>query len=348
LSQEEAITIENIARGVFSPLEGPMHEAEFENVLDAMRLQNDLPWTMPIVLHISEEEAKQTGVGQDICLSVDQEPIAIMNLEQVFGFDKREYCEKIFGTLAQEHPGVSKVLNSDPMIASGKITLVGNVPNPQEQFTLFPSETRVLFGEKGWKTICAFQTRNAPHIGHEYLQKTALSFCDGVFINPVVGKKKPGDFKDEVILGSYQALVKNYYPKDSVVLSVLRYEMQYAGPREAVMHAIMRKNFGCTHIAIGRDHAGVGTFYKPYAAQEILREFPDLGIVPLFFKEFFYCTKCAGIANERICPHRSEDHLNFSGTKLRGIFESRQRPPSEFMRPEVSDAILSSNSPFVE
>ena len=194
----------------------------------------------------------------------------------------------------------------------------------------------------------AFQTRNAPHINHEYLQKSALALVDGLFINPVLGKKKAGDFKDEVILSTYKAILANYYPKASVVMSALHYEMQYAGPKEAIMHAIMRKNFGCTHIIIGRDHAGVGSYYGPYAAQEIFKEFPDLGITPLFFREFYYCRRCAGIASEKTCPHGEEDKLSFSGTKLRKMFAEGEVPPKEFMRPEVSQAILKFEKPFVE
>jgi sulfate adenylyltransferase len=171
---------------------------------------------------------------------------------------------------------------------------------------------------------------------------------DGLFINPVLGKKKAGDFKDEVILATYKAIIAEYYPRSSVVMSVLHYEMQYAGPKEAIMHAIMRKNFGCTHIIIGRDHAGVGNFYGPYAAQEIFKEFPDLGITPLFFKEFYYCKRCAGIASEKTCPHGEEDKLSFSGTKLRKMFSEGEVPPKEFMRPEVAQAILKFEKPFVE
>ena len=196
--------------------------------------------------------------------------------------------------------------------------------------------------------MIAFQTRNAPHIGHEYVQKTALAFADGIFINPVIGKKKAGDFTDRAIIESYKTLVEHYYPRNSVVMSILMYEMQYAGPKEAIMHAIMRKNFGCTHIAIGRDHAGVAGFYPPYAAHEIFREFPDLGIEPIFFREFFYCRRCAGIANEKICPHPEAERLTFSGTKLRNMFISGQTPPKEFMRPEVSQVILDTKNPFVE
>lgn len=184
--------------------------------------------------------------------------------------------------------------------------------------------------------------------GTNTFKKTGLSFADGIFINPVVGKKKPGDFKDEVILSTYQTLVKNYYPSESVVLGVLHYEMQYGGPKEAVMHAIMRKNFGCTHIAIGRDHAGVGSYYSPYAAHDIFKEFPDLGIEAILMREFYYCNRCYGIASEKICPHPQSERITFSGTRLRTMFLSGETPPKEFMRPEVSEVIRGFKDPFVD
>jgi len=240
------------------------------------------------------------------------------------------------------------VLNMKPMLVGGTLELLNEMPNKYERYTLHPAETRVLFSERGWKTIVGFQTRNAPHLGHEYIQKSALVFTDGLFINPVVGRKKPGDYKDEVILKAYDALIRNYYPRDSVVLSVLRYEMKYAGPREAVHHAIMRKNFGCTHFIVGRDHAGVGKYYGPYDAWKIFREFPDLGITPLFVKEFFYCRKCGGMASEKTCPHSEKYRVKFSGTKTRRMLLSGIRPPPELMRPEVVDAILRFENPFVE
>ena len=205
------------------------------------------------------------------------------------------------------------------------------------------------FNEKGWKDIIAFQTRNAPHIGHEYVQKTGLAFADGIFINPVLGKKKAGDFTDEVILETYQALVKNYYPKNSVVLSVLHYEMQYAGPKEAIMHAIMRKNFGCTHIAIGTDHAGVGNYYGRYAAHEIFKEFPDLRIQAVFFREFFYCNKCAGIANEKICPHPESRPTDFQRHETEKNVPGRRDSAEGIHAPRsVCRVILKSKTPFVE
>jgi sulfate adenylyltransferase len=196
--------------------------------------------------------------------------------------------------------------------------------------------------------IVGFQTRNVPHIGHEYVQKTALTFADGLFINPVIGKKKPGDFKDEVILQSYEALMEHYYLKERAVMAILQTEMRYAGPREAIFHAIVRKNFGCTYFIVGRDHAGVGNFYSPYAAQEIFDEFPDLGIVPLFFTAFFHCKRCGSVANEKTCPHSEQERLDFSGTLLRKMVTEQVAPPAELIRPEVAEIVMGFEHPFVE
>lgn len=212
---------------------------------------------------------------------------------------------------------------------------------------MWPKETRVLFEQKGWKRVAAFQTRNVPHLGHEYVQKAALTFTDGLFVNPLVGWKKPGDFRDEVIIKAYEALIEHYYPKDSVAFSVLRMEMRYAGPREAVHHAIVRKNFGATHFIVGRDHAGVGNYYGPYEAWDIFKNFPDLGITPLFVREAFYCKKCGGMVNEKICPHPEEYRIRISGTKLRKMIMEGKRPPEYMMRPEVAEVVLSFEDPFV-
>lgn len=347
VSAETAKTVRNIANGVFSPLTGFMPLSEYSSVLDNMRLEDDTPWTIPILLHVPEEFS--AGNGDDITLEESGSKVGVLSFEEAYDIDRKEFARKVFGTEDPSHPGVANLYAHPSRVVSGEIRLVSK---PSETVfsavTLSPKETRVLFNEKGWKDIVAFQTRNAPHVGHEYVQKTALAFADGIFINPVLGKKKPGDFTDEAIVSAYKALMMAYYPRDSAVMSVLNYEMQYAGPREAILHAIMRKNFGCTHIAIGRDHAGVGNFYGPYEAQEIFKDFPDLGITPLFFREFFYCNKCEGIANERICPHPESARLTFSGTKLRSMFQAGQAPPKEFMRPEVSDVILKMPRPFVE
>ncbi|WP_456371972.1 sulfate adenylyltransferase [Methanocaldococcus sp.] len=342
-----AIDIENIAHGIYSPLEGFLVENEFQSVLDDMRLPNDLPWSIPIVLDVKEKDLK-FDVGDEILLYYENIPIAVMNVDDIYNYDKKEFAQKVFKTTDINHPGVAKVYNMNEYLVGGEIRLLNELPNPFEKYTLRPIETRILFKERKFETIVAFQTRNVPHLGHEYLQKSALTFVDGLFINPVLGKKKKGDYKDEVILKAYETLFKHYYPKDSAVLATVRYEMRYAGPREAIHHAIMRKNFGCTHFIVGRDHAGVGNYYGPYEAQEIFKNFPDLGITPMFFKEFFYCKKCKGIVNERICPHPMEDREYFSGTKIRNMIANGEVPPEYFMRKEVYETIMSFENPFVE
>jgi sulfate adenylyltransferase len=230
----------------------------------------------------------------------------------------------------------------------GNIILLENEKREFDEYNLTPRETRILFREKGWGEIVAFQTRNPPHLGHEYVQKTALTFVDGILINPIIGKKKPGDFKDEVIIKSYQSLMKHYYLKTRSVLSILRTSMKYAGPREAIHHAIMRKNFGCTHFIVGRDHAGVGNYYGPYDAHDIFREFPDLGITPIFFRSFSRCKKCDSVVNDKICPHDQEHHINFSGKQIRALLQEGKIPPEDMMRKEVAETILEFDHPFVE
>lgn len=345
---ERALDLENIAYGVYSPLEGYMTYEELSSVLEDMRLPNDLPWTIPIILDVDEEDLSDIREDDDICLTNKDRPLALMRVEEIYRINKEFYAQMVFKTTNPEHPGVAKALRMRSFLLGGPIKLINETPNPYERYTLRPAETRVLFSEKGWKSIAGFQTRNAPHLGHEYIQKSALVFTDGIFINPVIGRKKPGDYRDEVILKAYEALIENYYPRNTAVMSILRYEMKYAGPREAVHHAIIRKNFGCTHFIVGRDHAGVGDYYKPYEAWEIFNQFPDLGITPLFIRESFYCRKCSGMANEKTCPHRGEERIRFSGTKIREMLLRGERPPPEFMRPEVVDAILSFKKPFIE
>jgi sulfate adenylyltransferase len=349
LKRESISEVENIAFGVFSPLEGFLRKKDYQNVLNQMRLSDDLPWPIPIVLDAEREKADKFKEGQDIILlDEDNQPVAVLHLEEKYEYNKEELAEKVFQTRDTAHPGVAKVKNMKDVLLGGKIDLIQVSPTPFDKYKLEPLETRILFREKGWRTVVGFQTRNTPHIGHEYVQKTALTFTDGVFVNPVIGRKKKGDFKDEVILASYDELIRNYYLKERAVVAILQMEMRYAGPREAIFHAIIRKNFGCTHIIIGRDHAGVGNYYQPYAAQDIFEEFPDLGIVPLFFKSFYFCKKCNSVVNEKTCPHPPEEHINFSGTKIREMLIEGKIPPPELMRPEVAKIIISYDNPFVE
>ena len=350
ISKETAVEVENMAHGVYSPLEGFMTSNDFISVLENMRLENDLPWTIPIVLDVSHDVLEKLGVreGDFVALITNGSVEALMEVEEIYKFDKKEFTEKVFKTTDLDHPGVKKVFEMRDRLVGGKIDLLNQIENPFEKYTLQPIETRVLFKELGWRTVVGFQTRNAPHLGHEYVQKTALTFVDGLFINPVIGRKKKGDFRDEVILKAYEVLIERYYLKNRAVLAVLRTEMRYAGPREAIFHAIVRKNFGCTHFIVGRDHAGVGSYYKPYEAQEIFEEFPDLGITPIFFKQFYYCKKCYGFVNEAVCPHRGEDIIPPSGTKIREMLMKGELPPKEMMRPEVAEVILSFEKPFVD
>jgi len=349
LDSESVSDVENMATGVYSPLEGFLGEKDFRNVLNQMRLADDLPWTVPIVLDVDKATADGLKPGGEVLLVNEEDrPVAILNLEEKYTYDKAEFAQKVFGTTDRAHPGVAKVMGMKDVLLAGTIDLIELAPTPFDRWKLSPRETRILFKEKGWKTVVAFQTRNTPHIGHEYVQKTALTFTDGIFVNPVIGKKKKGDFKDEVILASYEELIRNYYLKERAVMAILQMEMRYAGPREAIHHAILRKNFGCTHIIIGRDHAGVGTYYHPYAAQEIFDEFPDLGIIPLFFRAFSFCKKCSSVVNEKTCPHPSSEHIQFSGTKIRDLLVQGIIPPAELIRPEVARIIMQFKEPFNE
>ena len=344
---ETVSDLENIATGVYSPLQGFLGEADFKSVLAASRLRSDAAWTVPIVLDADEATAGKLKIGDEVLLAAEGgRPVAVLHLEEKYGHDKGETAEKVFGTRDPAHPGVAKVLGLKDVLLAGPIDLIEATPTPFDRWKLAPKETRVLFESKGWKTVVAFQTRNTPHLGHEYLQKAALTFTDGLFVNPVIGKKKKGDFKDEVILASYEEAIRRYYVKDRTALAILQMEMRYAGPREAIHHAILRKNFGCTHIIIGRDHAGVGSYYAPFAAQDIFEAFPDLGIAPMFFRSFSWCRTCGAVVNEKICPHPPEEHIQFSGTKIRDLLVKGECPPAELMRPEVAEVIMRFKEPF--
>ncbi len=347
VSLETAFDLENLATGVFSPLEGFMTRTDTEHVLHRKRLASDLPWTIPIVIDVSQQELRRAGPGDAIVLAHGGRPLAVLHMTDVYPLDRGEFAGGVFGTRDERHPGVQRVARMRDLLLGGPVDLLATVEDPYTAYRLAPSETRVLFRLRAWQTIVGFQTRNVPHIGHEYVQKTALTFADGIFINPVIGRKKVGDFKDEVILAAYTALTRHYYLRDRTVLGIFRTEMRYAGPREAVFHAIVRKNFGCTHFIVGRDHAGVGNFYGPYDAHAIFEDFPDLGIVPLFFTAFFYCERCESVANEKTCPHGPEHHVEFSGTRLRKAIEGGDPAAARLIRPEVAEVIAHFSDPLV-
>lgn len=348
ITSEQARETENIALGVYSPLEGFLRRREYESVLEHMRLPGDVPWTLPVVLDLPADFGVEEGEKIVLVEEGREEFLAVMEVEEIYPLDHRRHARLVYGTEDPSHPGVEKAARMGGRLAGGPVRLIRTSPGPYDSYRLTPRETRVLFREKGWRQVVGFQTRNVPHLGHEYVQKTALTFADGLFINPVIGRKKKGDFTDEAILATYQVLIDHYYLKERSVMAVLQYEMRYAGPREAVHHAIMRKNFGCTHFIVGRDHAGVGNFYPPFAAQEIFQEFPDLGIIPVFFNAFSYCRRCGGVVNEKVCPHGEEDKVSFSGTEIRRLIQEGKVPPPEMMRPEVAEVLLGIDHPFVE
>jgi sulfate adenylyltransferase len=340
--------IENIADGTFSPLEGFMSQEDFESVIESGHLKNGLAWTIPIVLDVDEKTAAEIKDSGEAVLKNNGDYFAVLNVDEVYSFDKSGTSKAVYQTDDIRHPGVARTLEMKDKLIGGKIEVIEKESaSSLRKYRMSPSETREEILRRGWKTVVGFQTRNVPHIAHEMLQKAALNIYDGLFLNPIIGKKKPGDFKDEVIIETYRTLLEKYYPKDRVMLVTLHTVMRYAGPREAIHHAIMRKNFGCSHIIIGRDHAGVGDYYPPFAAQEIFKHYPDLGIQPLFFPAFYYCKKCISYANERNCPHGFEFREELSGTKMRELINRAEIPAEHLMRPEISKLILSYKDPFV-
>ncbi|MGC9072032.1 MAG: sulfate adenylyltransferase [Acidilobus sp.] len=336
-----AYDVANVAHGVYSPLEGFLTEEDYESVLRSSRLATDVPWTIPIVLDVDAPLAKGV-LGGEVALSLNGTRFAIMDVEDSYRWDRKEFAERVYGVFDPEHPGVAATMTrgGDTLIG-GRVEQFAPLPEPFEKYRLWPKETRVLFERLGWRTIAAFQTRNAPHLGHEFVMKSALTFVDGLFVNPLVGWKKSGDFSDEAIVRAYESLLMNYFPRGSYVFSVLRASMHYAGPKEAIHHAIMRKNFGATHFIVGRDHAGVGKYYGSYDAWRAFEEFPDLGVTPLFLREFFYCTKCGAVVNDKICPHDEGSRIRISGTEIRKVLAEGSMPPPYMMRPEVAQALLS-------
>ena len=301
------------------------------------------------MLDFDKQDIKEIKEGDTVLLTNRENGVlALLDVDEIYTYNKKTLAQAIYRTKDTSHPGVANIFAMKQLLLGGKITLIESRTREFDEYNLSPKETRFLFKEKGWREIVAFQTRNPPHIGHEYIQKTALTFVDGIFINPIIGKKKKGDFRDDVILASYETLIKHYYLKKRAVMSILRTSMKYAGPREAIHHAIMRKNFGCTHFVVGRDHAGVGNYYGPYDAHDIFSEFPDLGIIPVFFRSFSRCTKCNSVVNDKICPHDQKYHINFSGKKIRELLTNGKIPSEDMMRKEVAETILKFDKPFVE
>ncbi len=335
-----------ISTGAFSPLKGFMGRRDYEGVVEEMRLGNGLLWSIPITLSVDREESKDLKEGHEVALVDDNgELMAVLNLEEKFEFDKVKEARSVYKTEDREHPGVRRLFGMGDVLLGGPIQYVqGGLWTQFSRYSLTPSQTRDLFKQKGWNTVVAFQTRNPVHRAHEYLQKCAMEMVDGLLLHPIVGETKSDDIPADVRMKCYEVLLENYYPKDRAALVILPMAMRYAGPREAIHHAIVRKNYGCTHIIIGRDHAGVGDYYGTYDAQRVFDSVDrdELEIQPLFFDHAFFCKRCGQMVSQKTCPHDSENHVFFSGTKVREMLRRGGFPPPEFTRPEVAKILVQS------
>ncbi|MFZ5515124.1 MAG: sulfate adenylyltransferase [Candidatus Zhuqueibacterota bacterium] len=346
MSSRETSDLIMLGMGAFSPLEGFMHRDDYIKVVETMHMANGLLWPIPITLAVDKSNADSIALGEEIALIDDDsdELMATMKVEEKYGYDKKHEAKHVFRTDDGAHPGVAKIFDQPDIYLAGPVKTLSESEYPAKYGAYYatPEETRAIFAQMGWSTVAAFQTRNPIHRSHEYVTKIALEVSDGVFIHPLVGKLKSDDIPADVRMKCYEVLLDNYYPKDRVVCKVYPMEMRYGGPREAVLHAIFRQNFGCSHLIIGRDHAGVGSYYGPFDAQKIFEEINEgeLALKPLNIDWTFWCYKCEGMASMKTCPHGKEDRLLISGTKLRDMLSSGQQPAKEFSRPEVIEILI--------
>jgi len=335
--------LELLAAGAVSPNRGFMTSADYRSVVDDMHLANGTAWSLPVTLSATDEEVERLKTGSRAAIVNEGRPVAIIDVDEVFAYDARHEASQTYLTTDGAHPGVAYLYSQAPHYVGGEVTVLENVfAHEFSEYRLTPLQLREKIAGRGWRTVVAFQTRNPIHRAHEYLTKCALETVDGLVIHPLVGGTKGDDIPADVRMRCYEALMDGYYPHDRVILSVFPAAMRYAGPREAIWHSLLRKNYGMTHFIVGRDHAGVGDYYGTYDAQLLFDEFEDgeLGILPLKFEHSFFCRQCEGMASGKTCPHDNEHHVHLSGTQVRQMLAAGQEPPHEFSRPEVARILI--------
>jgi sulfate adenylyltransferase len=353
LSEVNLADLEMLAVGALSPLRGFLNHADYASVVHNMRLANGLPWSIPVTLSVSEEQAARIREGQRVALvevyAETRTVLAILTVEEKYTVDVQVEAQNVYRTTDAAHPGVARLYsnsnNGSSILLGGSVAVIELPSRTRTEFSdlrFTPAETRRIFAERGWRRVVGFQTRNPIHRAHEYIQKTALEIVDGLLLHPLVGETKSDDIRADVRVESYRAIIDAYYPQSRVLLAVFPAAMRYAGPREAIFHAIARKNYGCTHFIVGRDHAGVGKYYGTYDAHHIFDEFTpeEIGIVPLFFEHTFYCRACSAVVSLKTCPHDTSEHVVLSGTQVRERLSRGELLPTEFTRPEVSRILM--------